>query len=250
MIDPSYTPDAWLYGLPGQYLVWPGEFVFGYPKAGADPLLPGQVNLPGPAWSRNGSYVVFRRLRQDVAGFWKFVHDYAAGLNKRPGFEGITEDWLAARVLGRWPSGAPVSRVPAPTTRRSASTASRTTTSGSPRPPRRCRSPAASKSNDWPEAPADPVGLTCPMSAHIRKVNARETPGDFGGRRASFNRRILRRGLPYGERLEKPLARIPSTATGAFCSSATKPPSRISSSSSATTGWAALRTRAARAATT
>src|SRR5207253_731718 len=52
-------------------------------------------------------------------------------------------------------------------------------------------------------------GLTCPMSSHIRKVNARETPNDFGGRKASFSRRILRRGLPYGPALLDPLGPDP-----------------------------------------
>ena len=49
------------------------------------------------------------------------------------------------------------------------------------------------------------------MAAHIRKVNARETPNDLGGRRASFTRRILRRGLPYGERLADPLGPDPES---------------------------------------
>jgi hypothetical protein len=47
------------------------------------------------------------------------------------------------------------------------------------------------------------------MGAHIRKVNSREAPNDLGGRRASFARRILRRGLPYGEPLPDPLGPDP-----------------------------------------
>src|SRR5271167_186366 len=50
-------PDKWLYGLPGQFLVWPGEFVFGYPQSSPDPLVPGRVRQDGPSWSRNGSYL-------------------------------------------------------------------------------------------------------------------------------------------------------------------------------------------------
>ncbi len=79
VIDPSHTPQAWLYGLPGQDLVWPGEFILGYPGSAADPLIPGAVKLPGPQWSRNGSYLAFRRLRQDVAAFWSFVTSFARG---------------------------------------------------------------------------------------------------------------------------------------------------------------------------
>jgi Dyp-type peroxidase family len=208
-IDPEDVPDAWLYGLPGQYLVWPGEFVFGYPKSGADPLTPGQVNLPGPSWSRNGSYLVYRRLRQDVAAFWRFVTAYAEGLATRPGFEGITPDWLAARIVGRWPSGAPVSRLPDHDERALGVDRLANNNFGYAAPAEAVPLKDGGTSNHWPEAAADPVGLTCPMAAHIRKVNARETPNDLGGRRASFSRRILRRGLPYGKRLEDPLGPDP-----------------------------------------
>ena len=55
-------------GKPGQDVLWPGEFVFGY--AGQDPNKPveepGAIVDAGPDWARNGSFLVFRRLRQDV----------------------------------------------------------------------------------------------------------------------------------------------------------------------------------------
>ena len=200
-IDPSCVPDAWLYGLPGQYLVWPGEFVFGYPRSGADPLTPGQVNLPGPAWSRNGSYLVFRRLRQDVAGFRAFLAESAEMLSGHPGFEGVTPEWVGSRLVGRWPSGAPIARVPYEDNTvlgvdRLANNNFGFATDAAEDP-----LVAGLKAGRWPDAEADPVGLTCPMAAHIRKVNSRETPNDLGGRRASFNRRILRRSLPFGPTL-------------------------------------------------
>jgi Dyp-type peroxidase family len=203
-VNPDDTPDAWLYGLPGQYLVWPGEFVFGYPGSGADPLIPGPVQLPGPAWSRNGSYLVFRRLRQDVAGFWDFASTFAQGLSTRPGFEAVSAEWVASRVFGRWPSGAPVSRLPDHDDEllgvdRLANNNFGYAAEGYEMPLQHGLITKA-----WPEAAADPVGLVCPMSAHIRKVNAREAANDMGGRRASFNRRILRRALPFGDRLADP----------------------------------------------
>ena len=61
----------------------------------------------------------------------------------------------------------------------------------------------------WPKAKADPVGLLCPLAAHIRKVNPRETPNDLGASRASLDRRLLRRGLPYGEPLTDPAGSDP-----------------------------------------
>jgi Dyp-type peroxidase family len=200
-IDPSSQPDAWQYGLPGQYLVWPGEFVFGYPRTAADPLTPGPVNLPGPAWSRNGSYLVFRRLRQDVAGFRAFLAESAEALSRQSGFKGVTPEWVGARVVGRWPSGAPVARVPygddpALGVDRLANNVFGFAADAAEDP-----LVAGLKAGYWPGAKADPVGLTCPMAAHLRKVNAREAANDLGGRRASFSRRILRRSLPFGPAL-------------------------------------------------
>ena len=199
-------PDKWLYGLPGQLLVWPGEFVFGYPASSPDPLVPGPVRIDGPAWSRNGSYLVYRRLRQDVAGFWKFIAQQADALRSQPGFSDWTDDRLAAAIVGRWKSGAPLLRATdkddeALGTDRLANNSfgyakaastlilvnGQTTTQGG-----------------WPEAVADPIGTTCPQAAHIRKVNSRETANDMGASRASLERRILRRGLPYGEPLLTP----------------------------------------------
>ena len=200
-IDPSRLPDAWLYGLPGQYLVWPGEFVFGYPRSAADPLTPGQVNLPGPAWSKNGSYLVFRRLRQDVAGFRAFLAQSAETLSAQPGFEGVTPEWVGARLVGRWPSGAPVARLPYGDN--PALGVDRLANNNFGFAADAADDPLAAglKAGQWPEAKADPVGLTCPMSAHIRKVNAREAANDLGGRRASFSRRILRRSQLFGPAL-------------------------------------------------
>ena len=68
-IDPSHPSDAWLYDLPGQYLVWPGECVFGYPRSGADPLTVGQVNLPGPAWSGTARIPVTEAKKFRYAAF-------------------------------------------------------------------------------------------------------------------------------------------------------------------------------------
>ncbi|GAA2161918.1 Dyp-type peroxidase family [Humibacillus xanthopallidus] len=195
-VDPSAVPETWLYGLPGQYLVWPGAFVFGYPTPGADPLLAAPAAIPGPAWAKNGSYAVYRRLRQDVAGFRAFAEEQAASLQDQ-GLAGMTGDLLQTHVVGRWPSGAPLSRTPDaddpdlgadPLCNNhfefAADTPLLPLTGGHDDP--------------YPRAKADPVGLTCPLAAHIRKVNTRDVGNDQGGRRASFQRRLLRRGLPYG----------------------------------------------------
>jgi Dyp-type peroxidase family len=200
-IAPESVPESWLYGSPGQYLVWPGEFVMGYPKQGADPMLAGPPELPGPPWCRNGSYAVYRRLRQDVAGFRTFVTEQAASLAAQAGFEAMTAERLAATLIGRWHSGAPLARVPDgddpnlgadPLANNNFGFAADTPT---------LDLIGGGSTNGFPEAKADPVGVACPLAAHIRKVNTRDVGSDQGGRRSSFNRRLLRRGLPYGPRL-------------------------------------------------
>jgi deferrochelatase/peroxidase EfeB len=57
-----------------QDVVAGGEFVVGYPRerpSGQDPA--GDPLRPKPKWTKDGSYTVFRRLRQDVKGFRDFV---------------------------------------------------------------------------------------------------------------------------------------------------------------------------------
>jgi Dyp-type peroxidase family len=196
-VDRDVVPESWLYGLPGQYLVWPGAFVFGYPVPGVDPLLAGPATIPGPLWARNGSYLVYRRLRQDVALFRSFLTEQSAALAMQDGFEGTTATQLGAMVVGRWPSGAPLARAPHaddpdlgadPLENNHVEFAADTPELpliDGPRPA-------------YPCAHADPVGITTPLAAHIRKVNVRDVGSDQGGRRASFARRILRRGLPFG----------------------------------------------------
>ena len=65
--------------------------------------------LPRPRTSRSGrrrgSYLVVRRLQQDVPAFYSFV---ARGATR----VGIAQDKFAAMLVGRWPSGAPILRVP------------------------------------------------------------------------------------------------------------------------------------------
>jgi Dyp-type peroxidase family len=197
-IAPQAVPEAWMFGQPGQYLLWPGAFVLGYETPGADPMLPALPQLPGPAWSKNGSFAVYRRLRQDVPGFRAFAEEQAALLAQNPGFEGMTGDLLQSRLFGRWPSGAPLSRTPGgdveglgkdPLANNHFDFAADTPT---------LPLIGGGSTNGYPEAKADPIGLTCPQAAHIRKVNTRDLGSDQGGRRSSFQRRILRRALPYG----------------------------------------------------
>jgi len=114
--DPSQPPGPKnqiqpAQGKPGQDLLWPGEFIFGYPRQipeaadDAEGLNPhpgpnslierGGTSPAAPEWAKDGSFLVFRRLHQDVGGFHRFLHDSAKNL----GVEG-TNSASAAQLVG------------------------------------------------------------------------------------------------------------------------------------------------------
>jgi Dyp-type peroxidase family len=116
-------------GKPGQELIWPGEFVFGYPQGPSNPdgegdafQDPGSIATAGPDWANDGAFLVFRRLRQDVGTFHQFLKDTADALGVTappalavgppPGTPvgDSAADVVGARLVGRWRSGAPVMR--------------------------------------------------------------------------------------------------------------------------------------------
>ena len=175
-----HDPDQ---ALPGSDLLWPGEFVFGYP--GQDPAdieNPGEIVSDGPNWMKNGTFMVFRRLNQLVPEFNKFVNDSAQA-------RGMDADILGARMVGRWKSGAPMITTPLQDDPLLADDKLR--------------------NNDF-EFGQDPAGRRCPFAAHIRKAYPRDdiTPAadpaasEFEQREQSEastqTHRILRRGIQFG----------------------------------------------------
>jgi Dyp-type peroxidase family len=167
--NPTYRPDQ---GLPGQDLLWPGEFVFGYPgQHPEDPRKKGPTPEMAAPWMRNGSYMVFRRLEQKVPEFRRFVRERAARL-------GMDQELLGARMFGRWKSGAPLERAPL------------------------YDKPALGddekRNNDF-EFGDDPEQRKCPYAAHIRKVYPRD---DTGNEAEVQRHRIIRAGIPFGPEVE------------------------------------------------
>jgi Dyp-type peroxidase family len=172
-------------GKPGQDVLHAGEFVFGYPTQIGEPdpnreglnITPGPIAVAGPAWATNGSYLVFRRLRQDVKGFQSFIKSTATTLSiTNPAFAGITLEKLGAKFVGRWASGAPILNAPDRD------------------------DPKLSNDLDFEFEAADPKGLRCPFAGHIRKTYPRDMERDFGLNESSTQtHRLLRRGIPYGK---------------------------------------------------
>lgn len=146
-------------GHPGTELIEAGEFVLGLTSESGAPM-------HAPDWMTNGSFQVFRRLSQDVPGFWAQVLRNAASIS------GISADALAAKLVGRWRSGTPLAHAP----------------------DRDNRSARESEQDNNFKFDDDPIGVITPLFAHIRKMYPRnhERHGD------RFHR-ILRRGIPFGE---------------------------------------------------
>lgn len=189
-----------LFGYPGQDLIWPGVLVLGQPGTSPDPLVPGVPSESRPVWTQNGSFLVFRRLRQDVGLFWRTMRKEAQRLSNLRGFENVTDEWLASRIVGRWPSGAPVNRLPNGDDRNLgdqplANNHFRFDSDASP------FELSSGYNDEFPQAKADPAGLTCPWAAHIRKVNTRDSGSDTGGRESTYAKRLFRVGVPFGQPL-------------------------------------------------
>jgi deferrochelatase/peroxidase EfeB len=128
-----------------------------------------------PELGRNGSFGVFKMIRQDVVGFEQFLQD-----NK----ERIDPELLAAKICGRWRNGVPLVLSP-----------------DTDAPPEGI---PLEQLNNFEyvnkDGSGDPKGLRCPIGAHIRRVNPRGQPVAGQGRPGGSNNthRLIRRGLPYG----------------------------------------------------
>jgi Dyp-type peroxidase family len=81
---------------PGQQLVKAGVVLMGYP---GDSVFDKPDSIQRPAFTKNGTFMVFRKLEQDVCGFEKYVEDKRGSDNS---------ELFAAKMVGRFKSGAPL----------------------------------------------------------------------------------------------------------------------------------------------
>jgi deferrochelatase/peroxidase EfeB len=192
-------------------IIRPGEFILGYVnERGQLPLSPSTAAVPNsglavitnadrtssvyPAnavfprldFGRNGSFLVYRQLQQDVLAFADLIKRGAAvlgdGETSQLSDEAEFRRLVAAKIIGRWDDGTSLTLAPnKPLDEDSALTSV----------------------NNFGYADEDRYGLRCPIGAHVRRGNPRDTLDENDKHRAirrSKRHRLLRRGRIYGER--------------------------------------------------
>ena len=150
--------------LPGQgQPIKAGEFILGYPGEAGVPLAMPQPDVLG----RNGTYVGLRKYQSRVGAFNRFLRENSQTDEER--------ELLAAKLVGRWRSGAPLTLAP-------------------------IKDDAAlgddpQRNNDFTYA-NDPQGRQVPLGCHMRRMNPRDTKMPV---LTDVNiHRIIRRSTTYG----------------------------------------------------
>lgn len=197
-ITPRYIANTdarrMYFAKPGQMLAWPGQFLLGEQRQSSESLTsPVSPATNFPEWARHGSYLVVRRLNQDVPGFWRFARTEAA----RVGLDSVK---FASMLVGRWPSGAPIMRTPNAENQALGDDnfANNHFIYDDDTRPSSLRSISGYAGDNFPQADADFLAKVCPHFAHIRKVNPRDSVTDLGKPEDNLIRSILRRGIPFG----------------------------------------------------
>ena len=150
--------------LPGQgQPIKAGEFILGYPGEAGVPLPMPQPDVLG----RNGTYVGLRKYQSRVGAFNRFLRQNGETDEER--------ELLAAKLVGRWRSGAPLALAP---TRDDAALGE-----------------DAQRNNDFTYV-NDPQGKQVPLGCHMRRMNPRDTTMPV---LTDVNiHRIIRRSTTYG----------------------------------------------------
>jgi len=150
--------------LPGQGRpIKAGEFILGYPGEAGVALPMPQPDVLG----RNGTFLGIRKYQSRVGAFNRFLQEHAQTAEER--------ELLAAKLMGRWRSGAPLTLAPAHDD------------------PALGADPQ--RNNDFTYA-NDPHGRQVPFGAHMRRLNPRDTHLAL---LTDVNlHRIIRRGTTYG----------------------------------------------------
>ncbi|MDV3459144.1 hypothetical protein RZN05_19260 [Sphingomonas sp. HF-S4] len=176
-----------------------GEFLLGYPDEAQE--VPGAA-MP-IAFSRNGTFMAYRKLHEEVGTFHAYIDEQArryAQTHQVPHEEAV--DTIKAKMVGRWEDGVPL--MVAPTF--AAWQAFRAELDKARAEKDKAKlAEIALKFTNFIYA-SDPAGSKCPVTSHLRRANPRDTLGPTfaangmskDGSAIINRRRILRRGLPYG----------------------------------------------------
>jgi Dyp-type peroxidase family len=163
-IDQPAIEGSGFDALPGQgEPIKAGEFILGYPGEAGFPLPMPQPDILG----RNGTYVGFRKYQSRVGAFNRFLQAHGSNEAER--------ELLAAKLVGRWRSGAPLTLAP------------------------EVDNPVLGadlqRNNDF-DYSDDALGRQAPFGCHIRRMN----PRDSKLTRLTDVKihRIIRRGTTYG----------------------------------------------------
>jgi Dyp-type peroxidase family len=167
---PAHPGSGKSDGKGGWIPLKPGEFVLGYVnESGELPHAPVPMML-----GRNGSFLAYRKLHEHVGRFRSWLREEGAKYHGGP-------ELLAAKLVGRFRDGTPLEISP---------------DSAYPVTAKDRLDPSfAAKLTDFNYS-QDKEGSRCPMGSHIRRMNPRDSLG-FDGVLVN-QRRIIRRGLPYG----------------------------------------------------
>src|SRR6266498_439868 len=141
------------------------EFLLGYAN------LNDFQSAPTGPFAQDDSYIVFQLIRQNVADFNQALETWAQDrlIPQQVEYKDRKE-WIAAKLIGRWRSGAPLVETPFED------------------------DPSKARNNNFDYAD-DPQGHECPFSAHIRVSNPRDQKINPMSRPAP---RLIRRGMTYG----------------------------------------------------
>lgn len=169
--------------LPGQTLVLPGIILTGRL---------GDGTFTRPSWTKDGSFLVFRKLKQLVPEFNKWTLDNA--VQNKAGTLTVQEgaEFIGARMIGRWKSGAPLDIVPETDD------------------PTLGADPQRNNKFDFAHLTSNLISdqTYCPFSAHIRKTNPRADLAD-----ANTINHAIRAGTPYGPEVSAAEAHANTTQT-------------------------------------
>jgi Dyp-type peroxidase family len=165
-----------------------GEFILGYKNeynqytltplaadSNAGKLLPAASDQKGKYdLGKNGSYLVFRQLKQDVGLFWNYMEKCTVDEKGEGNDKEMVK--LAAKMLGRWPGGAPVVVCPDEEKK------------------------DHNDDNSFAYRKVDELGLKCPFASHIRRSHPRDSldMDKAASVKVANKHRILRRGRSYG----------------------------------------------------